>query len=230
MTLSEKMQLLQELLQELHVESAKAFTIQGLYREPEDFIIKDIPDLIRLIKTEDFQFRFDFKSLDSVGKIRARLDGEPAGDSGIEPIPFDYVFPTLDNKIVVGLNVGAQYVTRPNFGAWGMPTVTIATDPHIFEIHIPKMEFHFVETAPDSFIPAALNKEPTYAFIGDGDYSAYCVYVVEIPPKPGYDAIKQTPDYELINCKVNEVIDNDTIVIDGVRYTRMPDRDGLPSV
>ena len=229
MTLVEKFDLLQKLLKELHVKSAEAFTIQGLYREPKDFIIKDIPNLIRLIRTEDFQFRFDFKSLDSVGTIRARLEGEPSGYSGIEPSPFAYVFPTLNNKIILDFNVGAQHVTLPNFGAWGTPTVTFATDPRIFEIHVPKMEFH-IESIPDSFIPAALNKEPTYAYIGVGDYSDHLVYVVEIPPKPGYYAIKQTPDNELINCKVNTVNEDGTIEIGGVSYIRTPDLDGLPSV
>ena len=87
MTLVEKITLLEQVLERLKDETAEALTIQGLYREPEDFIIKDIPQLIRLIKTEDFQFRFNFKDMDSVGRIHARRTGEATGGLFFNPQP-----------------------------------------------------------------------------------------------------------------------------------------------
>ena len=87
MTLVEKINLLEQVLGRLKNETAEALTIQGLYREPEDFMIKDIPQLIRLIKTEDFQFRFNFKDMDSVGRIHARKTGEASGGLFFNPRP-----------------------------------------------------------------------------------------------------------------------------------------------
>ena len=101
MTLIEKLNLLKDLLANLKEDTASALTIQGLYREPEDFIISEIPDLIRLIKTEDFQFRFNFKDMDSVGRIHARRTGEAAGGLFFNPQPVEIiVLDKLDFKAV----------------------------------------------------------------------------------------------------------------------------------
>lgn len=150
MTLSEKMQLLQSFLEDLHVESAKAFTIQGLYREPEDFIIKDIPDLIRLIKTEDFQFRFDFKSLDSVGRIKSASLGRSIGGINISIPAFDIEVCYTD------LSVGPQPIFKPESGVWGMPDNNLPTNSQMTNQSFIEIDFSNIGSLPDTLIPASI--------------------------------------------------------------------------
>lgn len=139
MTLVEKLNLLQELLANLKEDTASAFTIQGLYREPEDFTIREIPDLIRLIKTEDFQFRFNFKDMDSVGRIRARKTGEAVGGLFINPRPAEFiVLDTFDFK--TGYTISRPQGKSCGWHVGGLVTEGSLADPTIYTFNFKGLE------------------------------------------------------------------------------------------
>jgi hypothetical protein len=88
MTLSEKMNLLNSLINDLRRDTALALTVQGVYTEFDNLHLKDIPDLIAKIRVYDFNYKFDFKALESVGVIHSRAEGVSTGGMSIDPQPF----------------------------------------------------------------------------------------------------------------------------------------------
>lgn len=101
MTLHEKIQLLESLLVSLKEESALALTLQGLYTEPDKIKVKDIPDRILQIRVYDFNYKFDFKALDSVGTIHSRFEGTATGGMPINPVfPEFKVLDKIDMRTV----------------------------------------------------------------------------------------------------------------------------------
>lgn len=145
MTLYEKVQLLQSLIEELKTDTALALTIQGLYTEAENIKLKDIPDLILQIRVYDFNYKFDFKALDSVGTIHTRASGISCGGMPIYPIPFEL-------KIIepVNLKIPTPVVPR-EAGVFGQNAsiVTNCVFPNITTVPI---NFKAIASEPDQFI------------------------------------------------------------------------------
>lgn len=152
MTLVEKINLLKSVIDELKDKTALALTIQGLYREPEDFTVREIPDLIRLIKTEDFQFRFNFKDMDSVGRIRARKTGESVGGLTFNPHPADFI-------VLDAINLKANYtITVPVGKACGWHVGGMNTYGTMDDISVHLFNFKELESMSQQldFIPVEL--------------------------------------------------------------------------
>src|SRR5574344_1291076 len=147
MTLHEKLALIESTLHDIHIDTASALTIQGVYREPEDFMLQELGTLIRLIKTEDFQFRFDFKSLDSVGKIHARLEGISSGNSGISPIKYDHWWFTMD------MSIPETKVKYPAHGCYGMPDQDIGITSSMEDIELHIFNFKELDSISANLVP-----------------------------------------------------------------------------
>lgn len=149
MLLHEKLARIKSLLERVRRDVADALTIQGVYREPEDFVLTEVGELIRLIKVSDFQFIFDFKQLDSVGRIHARYAGERAGGIGIDIRPFDILIapiPNLQTLIPIVPAIGKPC---------GMPDQSITTSPGMDSVIYPTFDFKGIESMEQhlNFIP-----------------------------------------------------------------------------
>ena len=145
MTLVEKINLLKSLVDELRDDTALALTMQGLYTLKEDLHLKDIPDRILQIRVYDFNYRFDFKSLESVGKIHSRAEGIAAGGSGIEPQCFNFRYKQKFNMKTL------TPITYCYSGVWGQNS-SLATDCVFPNITYHKINFKAIPSAPEQFI------------------------------------------------------------------------------
>ena len=146
MTLVEKIDLLKSLISDLKEETALALTIQGLYTEPENISLKDIPDRILQIRVYDFNYKFDFKALDSVGTIHSRNEGTATGGMRIHPVPFSL-------RVAQKLNFKTDTpIVDAISGVYGQ-TSTISVNCVFPTITNHKLDFKVVDSVPDQFIP-----------------------------------------------------------------------------
>lgn len=144
MTLHDKIQLLESLLSSLKEESALALTLQGLYTEPAQIKIKDIPDLILKIRVYDFNYKFDFKALDSVGTIHSRQEGIASGGMDINP-----VFPEF--KVVDEFDMRTYTpIVKRNVGVYGQES-SITMNCVFSEITTQKQDFVTVSFIPENW-------------------------------------------------------------------------------
>lgn len=145
MTLVEKINLLNSLVANLRDETALALSLQGLYTRAEELHLKDIPDRILQIRVYDFNYRFDFKALESVGTIHSRAEGIAVGGMNINPVP-------VPLKIAEKLNMEKSTpITYCFSGVWGQ-NASIAIDCVFPTITYNKINFKAIDSAPEQFI------------------------------------------------------------------------------
>ena len=147
MTLVNKINLLKTVLNNLKEDSALALTIQGLYTEAANIKVADIPNLILQIRAHDFNYKFDFKALDSVGSIHVRNEGTTAGGMQIAPVPFDFVVPTR-----MDLNVDGTIQLVATNGVYGRDLANIGFSIEFPTITHKKLDFKSVSVEPEQFI------------------------------------------------------------------------------
>ena len=145
MTLVEKIDALKSLIDDLRAESALALSLQGLYTQAEDLHLKDIPDRILQIRVYDFNYKFDFKALESVGTIHSRAEGLPAGGMGIYPQA-----PALRTDVKLNMKQSTP-ITYCFSGVWGQPA-SIAIDCVFPTITYHKIDFKAIPATPEQFI------------------------------------------------------------------------------
>lgn len=144
MTLVEKVDLLKSLISDLKEETALALTIQGLYTEPENISLKDIPDRILKIRVYDFNYKFDFKALDSVGTIHSRQEGMASGGMDINP-----VFPEF--KVIDEFDMRTYTpIVKRNAGVWGQES-SITMNCVFPEITTQKLDFVTISFNPENW-------------------------------------------------------------------------------
>lgn len=144
MTLHDKVQLLESLLSSLKEDSALALTLQGLYTESDKIKIKDIPDLILKIRVYDFNYKFDFKALDSVGTIHSRQEGMASGGMDINPVFSEFeVMDEFDMRTYTP-------IVKRNAGVWGRES-SITTNCVFPEITTQKLDFVTISFNPENW-------------------------------------------------------------------------------
>lgn len=153
MTLIEKIDLLNEVLADLKYKSALALTVQGLYTEASDIKLKDIPDLISKIRVYDFNYKFDFKALNSVGTLKVRNEGTSGGNMGISPLPLDLHVPSR-----ISMKVATE-IKYPEKGVFGRDSVISGIRCIAPTISFNKLDFSNISTEPTTFV--ALPEEET---------------------------------------------------------------------
>lgn len=146
MTLLEKNDLLNEVLADLKYKSALALTVQGLYTEASNIKLKDIPDLIGMIRVYDFNYKFDFKSLDSVGTLKVRNEGTSGGEMNITP-----TFPNLHDTIRMSVKVTTE-IRYPEKGVFGRDSVISGIRCIAPTISFNKLDFSNISTEPTTFV------------------------------------------------------------------------------
>ena len=144
-TLSQKLSTIKTMLEELRVDAALALTVQGRRTEPDSYTLNELPELISQIRVYDFNYRFDFKALDSVGTIHSRAEGIAAGNSGITPECFNF-------KLLEKINMKTPTpITYCFSGVWGQ-NASIAIDCVFPNITYHKLNFKAITSAPEQFI------------------------------------------------------------------------------
>ncbi len=107
--------------------------------------MKDIPDLILQIRVYDFNYKFDFKALDSVGTIHTRATGNSCGGMPIYPIPFE-----LKIAEPVNLKIPTPVVPR-EAGVFGQ-NASIVTNCVFPNITTAPINFKAITSEPDQFV------------------------------------------------------------------------------
>lgn len=152
MTLVEKINLLKSVIADLKDETALALTIQGLYTEAKNISLKDIPDLILQIRVYDFNYKFDFKALDSVGTIHSRNEGIATGGMKISPVPFNFrIADRMDFKTLTT-------ITPRLSGVYGQDS-SISVNCVFPTITYHKIDFKAVDSVPEKFIAPSEENE-----------------------------------------------------------------------